>query len=368
MIAGLPWWFFLLAVFASSATSAGMQARAQAPAPTAPAPALATQPSGASALPEADPTLPLAPTEVLVHPGRLSAGSDAKGKPTAGDLVEMRITPPAGLGDGAKPQGAIGEQLQAGPVEWGNGRILWWRPLDAQSGTIVVGLTSYQPGPFAIKPIPFEKDGKPVFASSAATEEFGQSGGDKSKDDVYLPMGVGLPTWFLIGLAVFSLGLVLLGLNAVANWYKRRKAEAKALATAPRVLTPIEQFERVRQETDAKHLIEKDAFKPHYFALSDAAKRLLGQAYRFDAEERTTRELLRELEGLGVSAQLVGQWKAILDEMDVTKFTDQVPERAAAGSLSERLAEIVAASWSMSPAARELLLQQSQAASRKGGT
>lgn len=298
--------------------------------------------------------LPKAPTEIQVHTGKF-------GKPTVGDVIELTIKPPT---EDLAAEPAIAEKLKAEPVEWGAGRIIWWKASEPQSGEIKLGLTTYKTGTYEIAPVPFIKDGKPVFASQPKTVQVEAVGGDKAKDEIYPPQSVGFPQWVWIVLGLFTLALVLGGLWWLKKWSEKRKGALEELARAPRVFTPLEEFEKTRAETEQKKLVESAKFKPHYFALSDASKRFFGRSFRFDAEERTTRELIRELEGLGLSNELVAKWEKIFDEMDVTKFTDQTPESNAALSLSARLSQLVAATYRLSPVAREAIAVMTPEAKR----
>lgn len=321
------------------------------------APAQAASGASASLTDQVSPALPKAPTSLQIRTGK-------SGKATAGDIIILTVKPPAGQGEGAEI--FVAQKLKEEPVEWGEGRILWWTPYDAQSGAIVVALTTYKPGNFEIKPIAFAKGGAHLFASEPQSVEFSSVGGDKSKDDIYPPVGGALPAWVWILLGLLALGLVLGALYWLNEWNKKRKAKVEALARAPRVLLPNEEFEKTRRETEAKGHVDRGNYKSHYFALSDAAKRFLGKAYRFDAEEKTTRELMRELENLGLSDNLIDQWEIVFDEMDIVKFTDQLPERETARGLGERLSQLVTVSYSNSPVAREEA-QRKMAESRKGG-
>lgn len=298
--------------------------------------------------------LPKVPTEVQVHTGKF-------GKPTVGDVIELTIKPPT---EDLSAEPAIAEKLKTEPVEWGDGRLIWWKASDAQTGEIKVGLTTYKPGTYEIAPVPFVKDGKPVFSSQPKTVQIEAVGGDKAKDEIYHPIGVGFPKWVWVVLGLVMLALVLGGLWWLKKWSEKRKGALEELARVPRVLSPIEEFEKIRNETEQKRLLEAAKFKPHYFALSDAAKRFLGRSFRFDAEERTTRELMRELESLGLSNELVEKWQKIFEEMDVTKFTDQTPEQNGALSLSARLSQLVASTYRVSPVAREAIALSTPEAKR----
>lgn len=288
--------------------------------------------------------LPKAPTDLQVV-GKVA-------KPTAGDIVELTIRPPT---EDSTAQPAMVEELKNEPYKWGDGRILWWKAADPETGDIKVGLTTYKPGVFAIAPIPFIKDGKAIFASQPLSVEF-SSVGQKGEDEIYPPVAVGFPQWVWVILGLFALALVLGAIWWLKRWSDKRRAAIEEVARAPKILTPIEEFEKLRAEVDQKKYVERATFKPHYFALSDASKRFLGKAFKFDAEERTTRELVRELESLGLSDELIDKWEKVFEEMDVTKFTDQVPEQNAALSLSARLSQLAAMTYRVSPVARQAVV------------
>ncbi|MEW6057198.1 MAG: hypothetical protein AB1540_11345 [Bdellovibrionota bacterium] len=290
--------------------------------------------------------LPEVKTELAV---RASKGANA---PTAGDLVELTLTVPPDLnGNASQPE--MAEALKDGPKEWGNGRILWWKRSEADSGRIQLGLTTYSPGMFEIPPITFLRDGKPAFRTQQQQVQFGSIGGDKSKDDIYPPEPVGFPRWVWIVIGLFCLALVLSVIWLIARWNARQKSKRAEFEKAPRVLDPLEEFEQARARLEKRDLLREQKYKPHYFGISEAAKRFLGKSFQFDAEESTTRELLRELEGFGLSQDLVAKWKSILEEMDITKFTDRTPDHASAQSLPSRISELVAVTYQASPARRE---------------
>ena len=307
-----------------------------------------------------DPAVPIAPTEVSFR--KTKASQD--GKLTAGDVILVSVKPTAELGENALPS-EIAAKIEQGPVEWGDGRVLWWTPFDTKTGTITIAMTTYKPGKLQIRPMLFIKDAKPVFRTELKEIEFSAVQGDKAKDEIYPPGSVGLPLWIWIILIILSLVVTFALIRWFSAWHNRHKTRVQELANAPKILTPLEEFEKVRRENDGKGLLDKGQNKSYYFALSDAAKRFLGKAYRFDAEERTTRELLVELERLGMAMELVDQWERLFDEMDITKFTDQVPESEVARSLGGRLSAVVSQSYSRSPVMAELLAQQAQALQQK---
>ncbi|MBI2607101.1 MAG: hypothetical protein HYW49_13585 [Deltaproteobacteria bacterium] len=292
------------------------------------------------------------------------------GNPTAGDVVALEVIPPS---DAQSASPAFAGELEKAPVEWGSGRVLWWKPYDAATGKILVGLTTYAPGPFEIKPIPFVAPsgapgtaplGAPVFETEPRSVEFAQVEPKKEEDDVYPPRPVSLPAWVWVAGSLVGLFSALAALWALSRWNRKKRRLEPARPAVP-LLSPIEEFEKTRRETDHKKFLDAGRFKPHTFTLSDAAKRFLARAYRIAAEEMTTRELKDALGGLATAGKfsktLVEQWSAVFDEMDVTKFTDQVPQLDRARDLSARLAALAAATWRASPVARELRdLQQNR--------
>jgi hypothetical protein len=72
--------------------------------------------------------LPKALTDIKVHTGKF-------GKPSAGDVIELSVRAPLGEESAAPAQA---EKLKDQPIEWGNGRLLWWKPADS-NGVISLG-------------------------------------------------------------------------------------------------------------------------------------------------------------------------------------------------------------------------------------
>jgi hypothetical protein len=287
-----------------------------------------TEPSAAVAIP---------PGTTIVKAG-VSVKAGTSGKPTAGDLIELTVKVPASPELRAAVP-SLADKLKEGPVEWGEGRILSWKASGAEDQPAVVVLTTYKPGKYEIPSIPFVKDGQVLFATAPETIEFFPVEGEKEKDDIFEPQSVKFPTSVWIALGAVSLGLVLGGLWLFSRWHGARKKKAIEQVSAPRVLEPFAELEETCQQIEKQGWVAAGRFKPHYFGLSEAAKRFLGRELRFDAEEKTTRELIGELERCGMQPALLAGWKELFDEMDVTKFTDRDPEKESARNLGARLLE-----------------------------
>ncbi len=272
-------------------------------------------------------------------------------KHTAGDVIVLEITPPA---DTRYAVPKVKAQLDQGPVEHDKGRILWWKPYDLTSGKIQVAVTTYYAGNFEIKPIPFEFEGKPVFESEEKSVLYDQVEGDKKDDDIYGPQSVALPKWVAVTGSILGLALMVALVMMIGKWLKKRGIFRIGVNEEKKLL-PIEEFERKRKLIEKENYLDHEKYKKHYFGLSETAKKYLGQAWHFEAEDKTTRELARALEEIGMPQSMADQWRLIFEEMDVTKFTDQKPDTEKAAELSGRLSEMANSSWKLSPAYREHL-------------
>lgn len=291
-------------------------------------------------------TLPSAKSEIVFE-------SNKGGKPTAGDVFELVVSPPSDVTEIAKP--SFASELEKAPVPIGansGGRVLWWK-YDEAERVHRLGITSYKPGFLDLPPIVFQNDSKSVFQTETKRVEYSSIGQSQKDDDLYPPELVALPMWIVVLIALVScIVLFLIGrfvFVKVMRWRERRSA---ILSSEPE-LNPLQRFQKAMVELSKREFLSKAQFKPHYFGVSDSAKRFLAEAYRFDAEEKTTRELQIELSQLGLSSRLVDEWKRVLEEMDVTKFTDQIPQQEQAQTLISRVEELIRESYVGSPAARE---------------
>ncbi|MGE4232218.1 MAG: hypothetical protein AB7F43_02715 [Bacteriovoracia bacterium] len=253
---------------------------------------------------------------------------------TAGDIIELK-TPK--FEDGVTVSSEIEESLKKGPVKWGDGRILYIKK-DPQTDGVLIGLTSYKPGTFEIKPIEFKKNGTVVFSTDPKVFQFIEikSGPD---NEPFPPQSIPYPTWALIVLVL--LGLVAVGIVSFFGhrYWKKRK---KKVVVAPVVdKTPYQIFIEKIKHLEKQQYLKDNNYKPHYFGLSNALKEYIGSTYGFDAEESTTREMLIKLESEGCSPQDVSEWKAFFSELDVVKFTDTIPNLEEAQTLVKRCYELV---------------------------
>lgn len=273
-------------------------------------------------------------------------------KLTAGDLIVLEVTPFNQAQDAVPEILAKDEKL---PKEWGVGRLLWVKPYDPETGKIRLGFTSYAPGTFEIKSMLFVKkdSGEKLFITDPKSVVFESVGGDKKKDDIYPPLSIELPMWMMVLLSALFLVATLLILRAVQRIRKKKKQLEWSMNSAEE-LNPIEEFEKQRQMIDSRSFLDRGQFKQHYFGLSEALKKFLGRAYHFDAQDKTTRELRESLREMEISPLVIERWLKISEEMDIIKFTDQVPNDEQAKELSKTLSALALSFWNASPEAREL--------------
>jgi len=134
------------------------------------------------------------------------------------------------------------------------------------------------------------------------------------------------PTWIWLMLAALILfGLLGTGYAAFRIWKKRRGIQA---VTLPPIVLPEDELAlKELGEIERSQLLSQRRFKPYYFGVSESLKKYLGARYRFDAQERTSGEILEEMRSAGqVSADTLKKLEAIFESLDRVKFTDYVPE------------------------------------------
>jgi hypothetical protein len=124
--------------------------------------------------------------------------------------------------------------------------------------------------------------------------------------------------WGAIGLGG-ALALALIALM-IRRALRRRAGEVAAMPAAPR-RPPEETAMAALRALRAAGQFGRDLYRPFYFAVAEIVRAYLGERYRFDALELTTRELI---DALGARApHLVEPGSAVvrfLDETDLVKF------------------------------------------------
>jgi len=262
------------------------------------------------------------------------------GKPTAGDITELVVKiPEAFLGnETAVIEPEFAESLALGPVKLGeNIRVLTW---SRREDTVVLQLTTYVPSKIDIPSVAFRAEGKVIFVSEPQTIEYRTVGQSEKQLEIYHPQSAALPQWVWLGLSFATLIFVVGCIIFIARWYRRKQQKLRDLAAIPRVLTPHEALLEAVNSLNKKNYLINRRFKAHYFALSDAAKKFLADKLRIDAEEKTTRELHRELQRVLLDHSLADDWRGIFEELDIVKFTDQQPVDLQASDIANRILKL----------------------------
>jgi len=127
------------------------------------------------------------------------------------------------------------------------------------------------------------------------------------------------------------LGLVAAGLlgGAAYLWWRRRQRTAETASPAVRPAvdqTPYEAATAWIRQLESYDLSDPDAVKPFYVELARALRVYLARAWRVEALERTTREVVETLERRAdVPDEAVPRIRAVLELADLVKFADARP-------------------------------------------
>jgi len=138
--------------------------------------------------------------------------------------------------------------------------------------------------------------------------------------------------WILAGVAAA------LAAAALVWWLRRRKRRALVAAPAePKLpadyvaLTELTRVERM-------NLLEAGEFKKYYTLVTDAVRRYLSARFDVDAMDRTTREIVDELDR---RRGRVEKLEDLLNEADLVKFAKWTPSVSAGGAAMSTAREIV---------------------------
>jgi len=133
--------------------------------------------------------------------------------------------------------------------------------------------------------------------------------------------------------------VLLLAAAAVLAWWLRRRARrVEVVPPEPKLpadyvaLTELSRIEKM-------NLLRSGEFKRYYTLVTDAVRRYLEERFGVDAMERTTVELLEELDGRGRRVDMLGD---LLCEADLVKFAKHTPTVESGSSAMASAREIVA--------------------------
>lgn len=140
------------------------------------------------------------------------------------------------------------------------------------------------------------------------------------------PLALPYPWVWVLGFSLLACLEIGGGLFLLSRWWQQRRAARlarKQAAIALPPLSPQEEALQALQKLEALGWLQQGKEKPFAFRLSEILRVYLGRVYHFEALERTTEEVLRELKKRkewNPSKRLALQ--ALLDGLDWIKFTD----------------------------------------------
>jgi hypothetical protein len=133
-------------------------------------------------------------------------------------------------------------------------------------------------------------------------------------------------------------GLVLLVAAALLVWWLRRRAR-REIEVPPEPKLPADYIALTElSRVERMNMLERGEFKKYYTLVTDAIRKYLEARYRVDATDRTTSELLAELED---RSYRVDKLDGLLNEADLVKFARLKPGEATGITAMSTAREIV---------------------------
>ena len=129
---------------------------------------------------------------------------------------------------------------------------------------------------------------------------------------------------FLI-LPALILSTVLLGFIIGLLYLKYRKPRTRQETVVEAILPPGDIAHRELAEIEAMQLPMQGEFKQYYFLVSESVRKFLGAEYHFHVLERTTEEILQEIQRRDMPDGVKREINLLLPEADMVKFAKYVP-------------------------------------------
>lgn len=143
-------------------------------------------------------------------------------------------------------------------------------------------------------------------------------------EQIIPPVELTFPIWMVIAISVAILALVI----GVGIWiYRRIRSRRPKPSKVPEVIRSEDEIALSElAEVEKQDFLKKGNYKGYYFRISEILKVYVGDRYRFDAPECTTREMIRFLEDKKtMSDSLIDRLESIFERLDRVKFTDHFP-------------------------------------------
>ncbi len=129
---------------------------------------------------------------------------------------------------------------------------------------------------------------------------------------------------FLTLPAILAAALLLGGVLAFL-YLKYRKPRTRDVAFAIPELPPGELAHKELAEIQAMKLPAKGEFKQYYILVSESVRKFLGAEYHFHVLERTTEEILGEIQQQDIPEKVKRRIMTFLPEADMVKFAKYIP-------------------------------------------
>lgn len=147
----------------------------------------------------------------------------------------------------------------------------------------------------------------------------------REAEDIRDPVIVSLPRWVI---AVFA-AIALLLVAVFGHWAWRRIQEIQAArARKPEIPKSEDEIALIELvELEKLALWKSEAFKKHYFRVSEILKKYFSARYEFDAQECTTEEMVEAFQMRHDLAKVIVERIRLLftEKLDPVKFADRIP-------------------------------------------
>ncbi len=123
-------------------------------------------------------------------------------------------------------------------------------------------------------------------------------------------------------------------------WRRRPKRDVLDMVVSAPQLSPEEEAYRALEEIAGLGLLGEGRIKEHYTLVSEVIRRYLGRRFQIQTLERTTTEVLRDLDPI-LDASLLRDIGGFLRDCDSVKFAKYVPPQVDRQRLIRRATQIV---------------------------
>ena len=158
------------------------------------------------------------------------------------------------------------------------------------------------------------------------------------KDDIRTikgPVSLGLVDFRNWVLGILASLLSIFFITKVTRRWIRERKEAES-RKPPHVRVRIE-LARLKDQG----FLEENKVKEFYSGLSNILRNYMERAFKLEALERTTFEILEEMKTKNYDGTVTAKVKTVLEDTDLVKFAKYTPERALADRLETEILEVV---------------------------